>query len=107
MTPGHHDQVPDDAGIGWLARHIGEDIARMVVLRIAATLSVVAIVAGAMSESASPALKASCAVAGGAGVMVLLAAGLFGWRRRRQWTAIVLVGLVCVGLLAAVFIGSR
>ena len=101
-----HD-IPDDAGAGELAAYIGEDIGRIIMLRVAALAGVVSIVAGAMSESASSTLRTTCLAAGGAGLSLLLLAQLFRWRRSRQWIAILLVTLVCAGLLLAVFLGSR
>ncbi len=100
-------EIPDDAGAGDLAAYIGEDIGRILMLRVAALAGVLAIVAGAMSESASSGLQTACIVAGGAGLGLLLIAQLFRWRRSRQWTAILLVTVVCAALLGAVFVGSR
>ncbi|PUA79767.1 hypothetical protein [Nocardioides currus] len=101
-----HD-IPDDAGVGELAAYVGEDVGRIIMLRVAALAAVLSLVAGAMSESASATLKTTCLSAGGAGIVLLLLAQLFRWRRSRQWVAILLVTLVCVGLLVAVFLGSR
>lgn len=101
-----HD-IPDDAGASELVAYIGEDIGRIIMLRVAALAAVIAVVAGAMSESASSSLKTACLSAGGAGLVLLLLAQLFRWRRSRQWLAILVVTLACVGLLVAVFLGSR
>lgn len=100
-------EIPDDAGSGELAAYIGEDIGRIIMLRVAALAGVVSLVAGAMSESATPTLKSACLAAGGGGLLLLLIAQLFRWRRSRQWIAILLVAAVCTGLLVAVFVGSR
>lgn len=100
-------QIPDDADGRDLAAYVGEDIGRVLMLRVAVGAAVITIVAGLMSESATEALKTACLVAGGAGIALLLLAQLFSWRRTRQWLVILTVTLVCVGLLAAVFVGSR
>ena len=100
-------QIPDDADARDLAAYVGEDIGRVIMLRVAALTAVVAIIAGLMSESASEALKGACIGAGTVGVVLLLGVQLFGVRRTRQWAVILLVTLACAGLLAAVFAGSR
>lgn len=101
------DAIPDDASGKELAGFVAEDVLRYLGARLAALVAVVAIVAGLMSESASSALKGACVGAGAAGVLLVLCAGLFGWRRSRQWWVLVGVLVVCGGLLAAVFVGSR
>lgn len=100
-------QIPDDADGRDLAAYVGEDIGRVLMLRVAAGVAVVAIVAGLLSESASEALKTACLVAGGVGIVMLILVQLFRWRRSRQWVVIAAVTLGCAGLLAAVFVGSR
>ena len=108
MAREHTDpqQIPDDADGRDLAAYIGEDIGRVIMLRVAALAAVVTIVAGLMSESATQTLRAACLGAGSVGVVLLLLAQLFRWRRTRQWVVILGVTVVCAGLLAAVFAGS-
>ena len=100
-------QIPDDASTGDLAAYVGEDVARLIVLRVAALTGVVTVITGLLSESASDELKAACLAIGGLGLVVLLLAQLFGWRRSRQWIAILVVTLACAALLVTVFLGSR
>ncbi|MEI2713988.1 MAG: hypothetical protein V9G04_12050 [Nocardioides sp.] len=100
-------EIPDDADGGDLGAYIGEDLGRIMMLRVAVTVAIIGLVAGAMSESATPALKTACMVAGCAGVVLLLVAQLFRWPRRIQWFTIGGVMVACAGLLAAVFVGSR
>lgn len=100
-------KIPDDADGRDLAAYVGEDIGRVLMLRVAVGVAIITVVAGLMSESATDSLATACTAAGGAGVGLLLVAQLFGWRRSRQWLVIVSVTLVCCALLAAVFIGSR
>ena len=73
-------QIPDDASTGDLAAYVGEDVARVIVLRVAALTGVVTVITGLLSESASDELKAACLAIGGLGLVVLLLAQLFGWR---------------------------
>jgi hypothetical protein len=109
MARDHTDpqQLPDDADGADLAAYVGEDIGRVIMLRVAALAAVVTIVAGLMSESATEGLRAACLTAGVAGVVLLLLAQLFRWRRTRQWAVVLGVTVVCAVLLAAVFTGSR
>lgn len=109
MAREHTDpqQIPDDADGRDLAAYVGEDIGRVIMLRVAALAAVVTLVAGFMSESATEALATACLASGAAGVVLLLLAQLFRWRRTRQWVVILGVTVVCAGLLAAVFAASR
>lgn len=79
----------------------------MIMCPVAAMIAVVTLVAGAMSESASSAVKTACLIARGAGIVLLLLSQLFRWRRTRQWIAILTVVVLGGGLLTAVFLGSR
>lgn len=101
------DRIPDDADAGDFAAYVGEDVGRMIMLRVAALFALACLVAGAMSESASSTLRTACFAAGGAGVTLLILAQLFRWRRSRQWVAILGVLVACGCLLGAVFVGSR
>lgn len=100
-------QIPDDADGGDLAAYVGEDIGRILMLRVAALTAIVCVVAGFMSESASQAVKTACLVVGGVGIVAILLAQLFRWPRRRQWVTIAVVTIASAGLLIAVFLGSR
>jgi len=100
------DQVPDDTTGGQLAGWIAEDVARYLAARLAALAACVAVVAGALSESASTGLKATSATAGGVGLFVLLGTGLLRARRTRQWWVIGIVLATCAALLAAIWLGS-
>ncbi|KRF02554.1 hypothetical protein ASG88_04040 [Nocardioides sp. Soil777] len=109
MAREHTDpqQLPGDADGRDLAAYVGEDVGRVVMLRVAALAAVVTLVAGFLSESATEALTTACLAAGAAGIVLLLLAQLLRWRRTRQWVVILGVTVLCTGLLTGVVAGSR
>jgi len=101
------NEIPEDSSAGVVAAYIGEDISRIIMLRVSAFAGAVAIVAGLFSHSAPAGLKAACIASGSVGLAVLLAAQLFRIRRSRQWVVIFTVLLVCGSMLLAVLLNSR
>lgn len=88
-------------GVGSAAALIGEDILRMLMLRVALAVAAVVAVVGVAGEELPAALRVADV---GAGIGAFLTAAVAGMQpastRARQWTIILGMLLVCGGLLA-------
>lgn len=104
--PRDPNRIPDDAGGGELAAYVGEDVGRMLALRVAALVAALCLVAGVATD-ADQGTRAAGIVAGSLALLTLLVSQLGGWRRTRQWLLMGAVLVACGGLFAVLLAQHR